>query len=294
MHNVSQAEGQSDRMISSKSTATGGEGSSPPQADLYRNSSPRSAIVTAFEASHQLRLVTRGMIAVLCVVAVFLFLFFPDHSGAVTFPIPMLVIAFAVLRAFARFTHLLIFRPGRSMRPRHSYRSVSLAVSASDFLIKATVAFLMATTIVIGSTYDFPHVGIVAALCLLVATLVNRPWGGLFPDASREEQRDRVRRQTRESLAQAALEAGIVPEVRPCQRDPQHGRDRQCFHDGHRGPIPAATSERNVTDAANATDEVYIEFDEVEEEDAFADAQAPSGFTADFPARLRVVADRVG
>ncbi|WP_182870792.1 hypothetical protein [Stieleria mannarensis] len=268
-------------MISKQSSATSraadAEGASPRRANSYRHASSRSAVVTAFEASHLLRLVTRGMIAVLCVVAVFLFLFFPDHSGAVTFPIPMLVIGFAVLRAFARFTHLLIFRPGRSMRPRRSHRGLALAASASDYLIKAMVAFLLATTIVVGSTYDFPYVGIVAALLLLMATLVNRPWGGLFPDASREEQRDRVRRQTRESLAQAALEAGGVPEVRTRSRDRQVGQIRAALSEG------------------SGTDEVYIEFDEVEEEQGvFSDAPSPQWGPDDVPTRLHVIADRVG
>ena len=248
-----------------------------------------SAAVAAFEASHQLRLVIRGTIAALCVAAVFLFLYFPDHSGVATFPLPMLVIAFALLRFFAKVLHLFIntasqsgqakASQGKASRASASHWSVALAASASDYLFKALVAFALAITVVVGATYELPLLGVAAALPLLAATLVNRPCRGLFPDASQEERRDRVRRQTREALACAALESQYVPAAAfakgELRRDHAHS--------------PAS---ENSPIQGTAEEEVYIEFDETDE-DAFEGAYHDDSL-ADPSAQLRVIAERVG
>ncbi|QDV42416.1 hypothetical protein Enr13x_22630 [Stieleria neptunia] len=241
-----------------------------------------SVAVAAFEASHQLRLVIRGTIAVLCVAAVFLFLYFPDHSGASTFPLPMLVVAFALLRFVAKLLHRFIDTGGPSSRGRGSHWSVALAASASDYLLKGLIAFALAITVVIGATYELPLLGIVAALTLLVATLVNRPCRGLFPDASLAERRDRVRRQTRESLACAALESQYVPAA-------TFGRGEMRRDDAH-WPSSARAP---IQDVFEDEDEVYIEFDEIDADDSFEGTSQDETF-ADASAKLRVIAERVG
>ncbi|PAY21015.1 hypothetical protein CKO51_02920 [Rhodopirellula sp. SM50] len=258
-----------------------------------------SAAVAAFEASHQLRLVIRGTIAVLCVAAVFLFLYFPDHSGVATFPLPMLVIAFALLRFVAKVLHLFIDTASQSARAGSSagasqtkasratsratasHWTVALAASASDYLFKALFAFVLSITVVVGATYEIPLLGIVAALTLLVATLVNRPCRGLFPDASQEERRERVRRQTRESLACAALESQYVPMATSRRREMRRV-------DG-----PAAAPQKPPIQEA-AEEEVYVEFDEIDDdEDAFEGTYQDASLD-DAAAQLRVIAERVG
>ncbi|MCS7471211.1 hypothetical protein NZK35_31525 [Stieleria sp. ICT_E10.1] len=299
MDMISQTERASDldrsRGVESGPRVVSGDASTEVQVKpvVVSESGVVSAAVAAFEASHQLRLVIRGTIAVLCVAAVFLFLYFPDHSGVATFPLPMLVIAFALLRFFAKVLHLVIDTASRSgragssqtkasratSRAAASHWSVALAASASDYLFKALIAFVLSMTVVVGATYEIPLLGIVAALTLLVATLVNRPCRGLFPDASQEEQRDRVRRQTRESLACAALESQYVPAAsfqrRELRRDPPHS--------------PAS---ENTPPQDTAEQEVYIEFDETDD-DAFDGAYHDDSL-ADASAQLRVITERVG
>ncbi|WP_372895153.1 hypothetical protein [Stieleria sp.] len=250
-----------------------------------------SAAVAAFEASHQLRLVIRGTMAVLCVAAVFLFLYFPDHSGVATFPLPMLVIAFALLRFVAKVLHLFIDTASRlaqtassqtkASRATTSHWTVALAASASDYLFKALLAFVLSITVVVGATYEIPLLGIVAALTLLVATLVNRPCRGLFPDASQEERRDRVRRQTRESLACAALESQYVP-MASSQRREVRRVDR---------PAPAP-QKAPIQEAAE--EEVYIEVDEIDDDEDAFEGSYPDASLTDAAAQLRVIAERVG
>lgn len=166
----------------------------------------------AFEASLQLRLIARGAITVLCVAAVFLFLFFPDRSGLATFALPALVIVFAALRVLGTLAYTVIwFRSGDTQQRRGSWLR-SVIIRSFEFFVTSATALILSGIAVTGSVMNIFPLGAAAAMILLLATLIEKPFHGLFPNSSYVDRKLRLVRQTRSSLENAVLESGTLCE----------------------------------------------------------------------------------
>ena len=183
---------------------------------LKQKSKRAESALSALEASHQLRILTRGLIAVLCVVSVFMFLFWPSLSGYATLPLPLLVVGFGCLRVFGKMMHSMLWIRGHVTRRRSTHWFAASLESITDFLLKGFAALILSGAAFAASTMDIPALGIVAASMLLLATLIEKPCRGLFPNATSEERRERLRRQTRESLSMAVLETESAPKFPVC------------------------------------------------------------------------------
>ncbi|WP_145219928.1 hypothetical protein [Planctomycetes bacterium TBK1r] len=252
------------------------------QALRQNRSSGSATAILALEASHQLRLAIRGVIAVLCVVAVFLFLFFPEFSGYATLSLPMLVVAFMGLRFFGRTARLMGAVGGRFSRRRRGRLATAVVSSVSSFVLKGFIGFLLASAAVIGSTYELPYVGFVAVVLLLAAVLSNYPGRGLFPGMRYEERRERLRRQSQEALACASFDALVAP--------------RESFRRVDGNHLCVTPVSMDFKDSAlDPSDGIDIEYDEVEieEDDFFCDGYS-NDYRDDYrdaPPQLHVIGE---
>ncbi|PAY20258.1 hypothetical protein CKO51_07450 [Rhodopirellula sp. SM50] len=237
----------------------------------------------ALEASHQLRLTIRGVIAVLCVVAAFLFLFFPEFSGYATLSLPMLVVAFMGLRFVGRTARLFGAVSGRFSRRRRGRLATAVVSSASSFVLKGFIGFLLASVAVIGSTYEVPYVGFVAAVLLLAAVLANYPGRGLFPGIRYEERRERLRRQTQEALAFASYDALVAPRESLRRVDGNH----LCVS-------PASRDFESFAEDPSKCIDIEDDDVEIEEDDFVCDGFFSDGYRSDYrdaPPQLHVIGE---
>ncbi|WP_145390985.1 hypothetical protein [Stieleria neptunia] len=147
--------------------------------------------------------------------------------------------------------------------------------SASSFVLKGLIGFLLAGVAVVGSTYHLPYVGLAAVILLLGAVLSSYPGRGLFPGMTSVERRERLRRQSQEALASASLGTQAVPRESLRRVDGKHLRVTGISADS-RNP------------AEGPGDGIDIEYDDVEiDEDEFYDGD----FYSDAPPQLHVIAE---
>lgn len=170
--------------------------------------------------SRSVRQAIRFAIALACMVAIILFLFFPPHAPWVVYPIPVAAAVFFVLTVFEAMLRMvtrfrrwrrLRRRSGGTMRTRRRYMAakrlsgLAMAVLLFDVVFYDTYYGSPYGNLAIGGIQPIPIA--VAALLLLIVINSSSAFG-FFVCESDSEQLSRLQRQTYYSML-SAIDVGV-------------------------------------------------------------------------------------
>ncbi len=136
------------------------------------------------------------LLVLVTVLTLVLFLFYRPAAYLAAIPIPILIIASAVVNQMERRSRAGRLRVEGQTHISKEELETDLAAAGLSTALKVGLALALGTFIVAAAAFDLATLGIGAAALLLLAILIEIPYLGLFVTESQRDELEKVRPKT--------------------------------------------------------------------------------------------------